>query len=223
LSQFEGLNTQVLGISVDSVPSLKAWAESLGGITYPLLSDFYPHGEIAQRYGVLRQEGFTERAIFIVDKAGIVRYRDIHAIDQLPDNEEVFKVLRQLEPEAATASRHLLGEAAKKLADTAPVAKPAAAPAAGPAIKPQPSPATEQQVKIVMYCTPRCPDCRNARRYLDGRGLKYTEVDITKDKAAEKRARELAHGKLVTPTFDCDGQVVLDFDRKRLEEILGKP
>ena len=211
MSEFEGLHTQVLGISVDSVPSLKAWADSLGGIAYPLLSDFYPHGRVAQLYGVLRAEGFTERAIFVVDKTGIVRYRDIHAIDQQPDNEEVFKVLRQLEPEAA-----------KRLAENPPVAKPAPAPAA-PEPKPQPSPPAAQKTNIVMYCTPWCTDCREARRYLDERGLKYTEVDISKDKAAEKRARELAHGKLVTPTFDCDGQVVLDFDRKRLEEILGKP
>ena len=91
------------------------------------------------------------------------------------------------------------------------------------ASKPQPLSATAQQVKIVMYCTPWCPDCRNAKRYLDGRGLTYTEVDISKDKAAEKRARELARGKLVTPTFDCVGQVVVVFDRRRLEEILGKP
>ncbi len=204
------MHTQVLGISVDSVPGLKAWAETLGGITYPLLSDFYPHGQVAQTYGVLRAEGFTERAIFVVDKEGIVRYRDIHAIDQQPDNEEVFKVLRELEPEAA-----------RKLAEAPPVAEPVAAPAE-PEVKAQAA-ATAQNVHIVMYCTPWCPDCRTAKRYLDGRGLKYTEVDISKDKAGEKKARELAHGKLVTPTFDCDGQVVLDFDRKRLEEILGKP
>ena len=210
MSEFEGLHTQVLGISIDTVPSLKAWAESLGGIHYPLLSDFYPHGQVAQAYGVLRAEGFTERAIFILDKEGIVRYRDIHAIDQQPDNEEVFKVLRQLEPEAA-----------RKLAEAPPVAKPETAPAPEP--KTEPSPVAAQQHNIIMYCTPWCPDCRNAKRYLDGRGLKYTDVDISKDKSGEKRARELAHGKLVTPTFDCDGQVVLDFDRKRLEEILGKP
>ena len=205
------MHTQVLGISIDTVPSLKAWAETLGGITYPLLSDFYPHGQVAQSYGVLRAEGFTERAIFVLDKEGVVRYRDIHAIDQQPDNEEVFKVLRELEPEAA-----------KRLAEAPPVAEPVAAPAAEPEVKAQPPPVTAQKVNIVMYCTPWCPDCRNAKRYLDGRGLQYTEVDISKDKAGEKKARELAHGKLVTPTFDCDGQVVLDFDRKRLEEILGK-
>jgi glutaredoxin len=178
-----------------------------------LLSDFYPHGEIAQRYGVLRQEGFTERAIFVVDKEGIVRYRDIHAIDQQPDNEVLLQALRQLEPEAA-----------KKLAATVPLGEPAATAArTEQPTTTQQAPATAQQPNVIMYCTPWCPDCRNARRYLDGRGLKYTEVDISKDKAAEKRARELAHGKLVTPTFDIEGKVVLDFDRKRLEEILGKP
>jgi peroxiredoxin/glutaredoxin len=233
LSQFEALHAQVLGINVESIPGLKAWAKSIGDITYPLLSDFYPHGQVAQAYGIMRPEGFSERATFVVDKEGLVRYRDIHAIDQVPDNEEVFKVLRELESAAAiatasrdlggTASRHPLGEAAKKLAEAVPVAEPVAVPAPEPKVKPQEPPATAQQVNIVMYCTPWCPDCRNAKRYLDGRGLKYTEVDISKDKKAERKARELAGGKMVTPTFDCDGQVVLDFDRKRLEEILGKP
>jgi glutaredoxin len=188
------LNAQVLGISVDHVPCLQAWAESLGGISFPLLSDFWPHGAVADKYGVLRTDGKSERALFIVDKAGIIRYIDIHDIDDQPYNEELRKALREIDPEAAAR-------------EPKPTSLPAPLPHGG----------------VVMYCTPWCPDCRNAKRYLDGRGLKYTEVDISKDKAAEKRARELAHGKLVTPTFDCDGQVVLDFDRKRLEEILGKP
>jgi len=80
-----------------------------------------------------------------------------------------------------------------------------------------------KQPSVVMYCTPWCPDCRNAKRYLDGRGLKYTAIDISKDRAAEQRCRVLANGKMVTPTFDIEGQVVLDFDRKRLEELLGTP
>ena len=84
------METQVLGLSVDSTDCLRAWAESLGGITYPLLSDFYPHGQVAQRYGVLRAEGFSERAIFIIDKKGIIRYVDVHDIDEQPDNEVLF-------------------------------------------------------------------------------------------------------------------------------------
>jgi glutaredoxin len=204
LSRFEGLNTQVLGISVDSVPGLKAWADSLGGITYPLLSDFYPHGQVAQLYGVLRQEGFTERAIFVVDKQGIIRYRDIHDIGDQPKNEDLFKLLRTLEPEAA-----------KKLDQTE--AEP-------PAPAQQPSqPARGAGHRIVMYCTQWCPDCRAARQYLDQRGAAYTTVDIIKDRAGEKRVLELAKGKLVTPTFEIDDQVVIDFDRRRLEEILGRP
>jgi len=61
---------------------LKAWADSLGGIHYPLLSDFWPHGKISETYGVLRpQEGRSERAIFVIDKQGIIRHIDIHDID----------------------------------------------------------------------------------------------------------------------------------------------
>ncbi|OEH86906.1 alkyl hydroperoxide reductase [Desulfuribacillus stibiiarsenatis] len=97
ISRFEGLNTQVLGISVDSVPSHEAWQKSLGGISFPLGSDFYPHGAIAQKYGVLREEGISERALFIIDKDGIVQYIDVHPIEQQPDNEEIFKVLEKLQ------------------------------------------------------------------------------------------------------------------------------
>ncbi|OUM85763.1 MAG: alkyl hydroperoxide reductase [Bacillus thermozeamaize] len=96
LPRFEEYDTQVLGISVDSIPSHEAWQKSLGGITYPLLSDFYPHGAVAEKYGVLRDEGMSERALFIIDKEGIIRFIDVHPIDQLPDNEELFEVLRKL-------------------------------------------------------------------------------------------------------------------------------
>ena len=96
LPRFEEYDTQVLGISVDSIPSHEAWQKSLGGITYPLLSDFYPHGEVAQKYGVLREQGMSERALFIIDKEGIIRFIDVHPIDQQPDNEELFDVLRKL-------------------------------------------------------------------------------------------------------------------------------
>jgi peroxiredoxin len=63
----------------------------------PLLSDFWPHGEVAKRYGVLRTQGYCERALFIVDKEGMIRYIDIHNIDEQPDNQELFDVLKELE------------------------------------------------------------------------------------------------------------------------------
>jgi len=193
------------------------------------LSDFYPHGEVAQRYGVLRTEGHTERAIFVIDKQGTVCYRDIHDINQQPDNEEVFQVLRQLEPEAAKQ----LAEAEE---DTVVPQQLAAKRRHGKGVQPraeigrerarkalrkQPRRAGPKRPTITLYCTPWCTDCRAAKQYLDERGFTYSEVDVSKGKAAEKKARDLAGGKLVTPTIDIDGTVILDFDQKRLDEVLG--
>jgi peroxiredoxin len=97
LERFQGYDAQVLGISVDSVPSNTAWAKSLGGITYDLLSDFHPKGEVAKKYGAYREnDGISERALFIVDKEGKIAYKDIHDISDQPDNEDLFEVLRKL-------------------------------------------------------------------------------------------------------------------------------
>lgn len=94
LAKFEGYDAQVLGVSIDSPHTNSAWAKSMGGINYPLMSDFYPHGETAEKYGVLRAEGMAERAIFIVDKEGKVAYIDVHDISKQPDNEDLFEQLR---------------------------------------------------------------------------------------------------------------------------------
>ena len=97
LERFEGYDAQVLGISVDSVPCNTAWAKSLGGLTYDLLSDFEPKGEVARLFGAYRQsDGISERAIFVVDKEGKLAFKDIHDISDQPDNEEIFEVLRKL-------------------------------------------------------------------------------------------------------------------------------
>jgi peroxiredoxin len=95
MDKFEGLNAQVLGISVDHVPCLKAWADSLGGITFPLLSDFCPQAAVAKKYGVRRKEGFSERAIFVLDKFGVIRYIDIHEITDRPKNKILFAELKK--------------------------------------------------------------------------------------------------------------------------------
>ena len=94
--RFEEEDTQVLGISVDSTDTNRAWAESLGVEQVLLLSDFWPHGEIAQAYGVLREGGFNERATFIVDKEGIIRFKHIYDINEVPDNEELLQSLRAI-------------------------------------------------------------------------------------------------------------------------------
>ena len=96
LARFEAVDTQVLGITVDSVDSNAAWAESLGVENIPVLSDYWPHGQMAQSYGVLREHGMTERATVIVDKEGIIRYWEIHDFNEQPDNEKLFQVLEGL-------------------------------------------------------------------------------------------------------------------------------
>ena len=97
LERFAGYDAQVLGISIDSVPCHTAWAKSLGGLSYDLLSDFNPKGEVARSFGAYREsDGISERAIFIVDKEGKLAYVDLHDISDQPDNEDLFEVLRKL-------------------------------------------------------------------------------------------------------------------------------
>jgi len=97
LDRFREYDAQVLGISVDSVPCNTAWAKSLGGISYDLISDFHPKGAAAKAFGAYREnDGISERALFIVDKEGKFAYVDIHDIGDQPDNEELFDVLRKL-------------------------------------------------------------------------------------------------------------------------------
>jgi peroxiredoxin len=97
LSQFEKAGAAVLGISIDAQPAKAAWAKTLDSISYDLLSDFHPHGEVAQKYGVFRpKEGFAERAIFIVDKAGKVAWSKVYDIPELPKNDEVLAALGRL-------------------------------------------------------------------------------------------------------------------------------
>jgi peroxiredoxin len=96
LARFEANDAQVVGISIDSRHANRAWAESLGGFSFPLLSDFYPHGAVAEAYGVLRNEGMAERAVFIIDKSGTVRYIDVHDLGEQPDEEQIFDELAKL-------------------------------------------------------------------------------------------------------------------------------
>jgi Peroxiredoxin len=98
MEKFVALDTQILAISVDNTASQKAWADSLGGIHYPILSDFWPHGQVAIGYGVLRSEGYSERAVFLIDKQGIVRYVDIHDINEAPSNLELRQRIRDIDP-----------------------------------------------------------------------------------------------------------------------------
>jgi mycoredoxin-dependent peroxiredoxin len=96
LERFNRYDTQVLGISMDAMYSLKHWAGELG-ISYPLLSDFYPQGKVAEAYGVRHPAGMPERALFVIDKSGKIAWIHVHRpTGEAPDNEELFEVLRKL-------------------------------------------------------------------------------------------------------------------------------
>ena len=87
-----------MGISCDTVYTLKDWAEHLGGLTYPLCSDFWPHGAVTSAYGVFNEEiGRPERAIIVIDAAGVIRYIDVHQLREVPDDAEIAEQLEKLE------------------------------------------------------------------------------------------------------------------------------
>ena len=101
ISQFAGHNAQVVGISTDSIYSHLAWQEkSIGWLEYPLASDYWPHGGVAQKYGILREgdplPGINERAVFIVDKQGTIRFSRVYELGQEPDYEELLKEVAKL-------------------------------------------------------------------------------------------------------------------------------
>ncbi len=213
----------MLGISVDHVPCLKAWAKELGGISYPLLSDFWPHGAIAQCYGVLREEGYSERAIFLIDAEGIIRYVDVHDIDEQPDNEVILAELRRIGPGAARAEAEA-GDQKENEATAESGASGATSTAAGVGESRLVEPAVAAEAtgpRVTVYCTSWCPDCRRARAWLSDHGIDFDEVDVEKVPEAAEKIKTWNNGKLVTPTCDIDGTIVVDFDEARYEALLG--
>jgi glutaredoxin len=142
---------------------------------------------------VLRKDGYSERAIFVIDRQGIIRYIDMHDIDDQPRNEELFAILRSIDPEAAA---------------NAPIEK-----AEEQIVLPRGG--------IVMYCNSWCPGCRRARAWFEAHGLPYKEIDISRNRAAADQVRQWANGNETTPTFDIDGAILIEFDEERMIQILG--
>ena len=94
---FDRHSALLLGITADNIPSLFAWTNQMGKLWFPILSDFWPHGQVADKFGVLRSDGMTERALFIIDKKGIIRYIDVHDINKRPRLEILVKELEKLD------------------------------------------------------------------------------------------------------------------------------
>lgn len=90
-------NARAFGISVDPVPSKKAWADAIGVKTTRLLSDFWPHGAVAQPLGLFREaDGISERAAVIVDETGVVRFVKVYPIGDVPDIDELLDELTKI-------------------------------------------------------------------------------------------------------------------------------
>jgi len=100
-SKFAAAGGQLLDISVDSIESHLAWQrKEIGMMRFPLCSDFYPHGEVTRKFGILRDgppvPGISERAAFIVDKEGVIRFAQVYPIDRLPDIDGLLKELQKI-------------------------------------------------------------------------------------------------------------------------------
>jgi peroxiredoxin (alkyl hydroperoxide reductase subunit C) len=95
---FEANDAILLGITVDNIPTLYAWTQQMGALWFPVLSDFWPHGEVAERYGVLRSDGVSERALIVIDKAGVVRAIHVVDINVRPDLEWCAIELEKINP-----------------------------------------------------------------------------------------------------------------------------
>jgi len=94
---FDSFNAIPVGISIDSVPTKKAWAENLHIKITRLLSDFWPHGYVAKLYGIFREDdGFSERANIVIDENGKILFSKVYPLSELPDIQEVVRVLKRL-------------------------------------------------------------------------------------------------------------------------------
>jgi peroxiredoxin len=97
-NEFDPLNAVAVGLSVDSVPSKRAWAESLSIRATRLLADFWPHGEVAGMYGVFREgNGFSERANIIIDEHQRIAFLKVYGIKVLPDIEEILDFIKSMD------------------------------------------------------------------------------------------------------------------------------
>jgi mycoredoxin-dependent peroxiredoxin len=96
IGTFQNENVQVLAVSVDHVFALKAWANQ-ENYDFPLLSDFWPHGEVAKLYGVFNTDrGMAVRGTFLVDKSGTLRFTEVNAPGEARDQQAWKKALSAL-------------------------------------------------------------------------------------------------------------------------------
>ena len=93
-------NTETVAVTVDSIMNTTSWEREIGPFDFPICADFWPHGEVCVRYGVLRESGpeagASERAVFVIDRDGRIAFRKVYGLDEVPPIEEIFPMLRKL-------------------------------------------------------------------------------------------------------------------------------
>ena len=94
---FDENDAVLLGITVDNIPTLFAWTKQMGDLWFPVLSDFWPHGAVADKYGVLRSDGVSERALIFIDKNGIIQDIQVSDINVRPDLAQCATTLQKMD------------------------------------------------------------------------------------------------------------------------------
>ena len=146
-----------------------------------------------KKYNVFRKaDGYSERAIFIIDKEGIIRYIDVHDIDDQPSNEVLFEEIKRIQPEVQPAVSDKKGKQEDKL----------------------------KLDGVMLFCNQWCPGCRRARIWLAKHNLEYTEVDVSRNQQAAAQVKEWTGGNLTTPTFYIHGEVVIDWKEREVARLL---
>ncbi len=184
-----GSGARVLAVSTAGISCLRAWVASLGGLPFPVLSDFWPHGVVTERWGVLDSAGNPLGALFVVDRAGIIAYRAVGRPGSLFDEPAFAAALRGKRVRAGSAGK---------------------------------APAADGDPGVVMYASTLCPDCRLAREWFRKRRADFREIDIYADEEAAALVRGWAGGKMIVPTFDVGGEVLVGFEPRRLARLLKK-
>lgn len=93
---FNDCNCQLLCVSVDSIPCHIAWARSCGDFSFPLMSDYFPHGQVCEKYGVLSSKGYAERSVFLIDINGIIRFIERYDLEKIPETTGLFEQMVKL-------------------------------------------------------------------------------------------------------------------------------
>lgn len=93
-------NAETVAVTVDSIMNTTTWESEIGPFDFPICADFWPHGEVCARYGVLRESGpeagASERAVFVIDRDGWIAFRKIYGLEEVPAIEEIFPLLERL-------------------------------------------------------------------------------------------------------------------------------